>query len=71
MEVSRVCKNPLRDEPDPGVIGAVKRFGLVGLVLCAVLAGAARWWSQLDIRAVRNPRVPNSTLDDHGNTSHI
>ena len=34
--------NPLRDEPDPRIVGAVKRFGLVGLVVCAVLAGLAR-----------------------------
>ena len=44
MEAVRVCGNPLRDEPDPMVVGAVKRFGLVGLVVCAVLAGLGRWW---------------------------
>ena len=34
--------NPLRDEPDPRIVGAVRRFGLVGLVSGAVLAGLAR-----------------------------
>jgi hypothetical protein len=44
-EAARVCGNPLRDEPDPVVVAAVKRFGLVGLVVCAVSAGLGRWWS--------------------------
>jgi hypothetical protein len=44
-EAARVCGNPLRDEPDPVVVAAVKRFGLVGLVVCAVSAWAGRWWS--------------------------
>lgn len=35
--------NPLRDESDPEmIVGAVKRFGLVGLVVCAVLAAVGR-----------------------------
>ena len=45
MEAARVCGNPLSDEPDPVVVEAVKRFGVVGLVVCAVLAGVGRWWS--------------------------
>ena len=45
MEAARVCGNPLRDEPDPVVVAAVKRFGLVGLMVCAVSAGLGRWWS--------------------------
>ena len=34
--------NPLRDEPDPRIVGAVRRFGLAGLIGCALLAGLAR-----------------------------
>ena len=45
MEAARVCGNPLRDEPDPVVVAAVKRFGLVGLTVCAVTAWIGRWWS--------------------------
>jgi hypothetical protein len=41
------CANPLRDEPDPMVVRAVKRFGLVGLVTCAVGTGLLRWWHSL------------------------
>ena len=42
MEAARVCGNPLRDEPEPVVIAAVKRFGLVGLAACAVGAWLGR-----------------------------
>lgn len=42
--IQRLCVNPLRDEPDPTVVGAVRRFGVVGLVACAVGTGVARWW---------------------------
>ena len=45
MEAARVCGNPLRDEPSPVVVAAVKRFGLVGLMVCAVSAWLGRWWS--------------------------
>jgi hypothetical protein len=45
-----VCTNPLRDEPSPIAVGAVKRFGLVGLVTVAVGAGIARWWNSLSNR---------------------
>jgi hypothetical protein len=45
-----VCTNPLRDEPSPLAVGAVKRFGLVGLVTVAVGAGIARWWNSFSTR---------------------
>lgn len=44
------CTNPLREEPDPVVVGAVKRFGLVGLVTVAVGTGIARWWNSFSNR---------------------
>jgi len=31
--------HPLQDDPDPKVTAMVRRFGLVGLIACAVLAG--------------------------------
>ena len=43
-DIEGICANPLRDEPHPAVVSAVKRFGLVGLVACAVGAGLLRWW---------------------------
>jgi len=46
----RRCTNPLRDAPDPVVVGAVKRFGLVGLVTVAVGTGIARWWNSFSNR---------------------
>jgi len=49
-ETGTVCTNPLRDEPSPIAIGAVKRFGLVGLVTVAVGAGIARWWNSISHR---------------------
>jgi hypothetical protein len=45
-----VCTNPLREEPSPLAVGAVKRFGLVGLVGVAVGAGIARWWNSFASR---------------------
>jgi hypothetical protein len=42
--------NPLRDAPDPVVVGAVRRFGLVGLVTVAVGTGIARWWNSFSSR---------------------
>ncbi len=42
-----LCGNPLRDEPHPATIRAVQRFGIVGLVACALGAAAARWWKSL------------------------
>jgi hypothetical protein len=46
-DIEGICANPLRDEPHPVVIGAVQRFGLVGLVACAVGTGLLRWWKSL------------------------
>ena len=42
-DIQGICANPLRDEPHPAVIGAVKHFSVVGLVACAIGAGLARW----------------------------
>lgn len=42
--IERMYLNPLRDEPDAAVVAAVQRFGVVGLVACAVGTGVARWW---------------------------
>jgi hypothetical protein len=42
--------NPFRDEPHPVVVSAVKRFGLVGLMACALFAGARRWCASLTSR---------------------
>jgi hypothetical protein len=39
--------NPLREEPTPMVIGAVSRFGLSGLIVCALSTGVTRWIKQL------------------------
>jgi hypothetical protein len=36
--------NPLRDEPDPALVTAVQRFGVVGLIAGAVGAAMTRWW---------------------------
>jgi hypothetical protein len=49
-ETGVLCTNPLRDEPSPLAIGAVKRLGLVGLVTVAVGAGIARWWNSISHR---------------------
>jgi hypothetical protein len=46
-DIRGICANPLADEPDPATVGAVKRFGVVGLVACALGAGLARWWKSL------------------------
>lgn len=46
-DIQGICANPLRDEPSPTVVSAVQRFGVVGLVTCAVGAGLARWWKSL------------------------
>jgi len=45
-DIAGICAsaNPLREEPHPLVVGAVKRFGVVGLIGCAVGAGFTRWW---------------------------
>jgi hypothetical protein len=43
-DIQGICANPLRDEPHPAIVGAVKHFGVVGLVVCALGAALARWW---------------------------
>lgn len=45
--VGGICANPLRDEPGALLVGAVRRFGLVGLVTCALCTGLARWCRSL------------------------
>src|SRR5258708_39093097 len=42
-----ICSNPLRDEPSPVVVGAVRQFGVIGLVSCALGAALIRWWTSL------------------------
>lgn len=39
--------NPLSDEPSEATIRAVQRFGVVGLVTCALGSGVLRWWKSL------------------------
>lgn len=46
-DIEGICANPLREEPHPLLVGAVRRFGLVGLVTCAVGTGLLRWWYSL------------------------
>jgi hypothetical protein len=46
----RICVNPLRDEPHPFLVGTVKKFGLVGLIACALGAGLLRCWQSLTHR---------------------
>jgi hypothetical protein len=43
-DLEKICANPLRDEPHPAQIRAVRRFGIVGLIGCALGAATARWW---------------------------
>ena len=50
-DIEGICANPLRDDdPHPLLVGAVRRFGLVGLVTCAVGTGLLRWWHSLTHR---------------------
>ena len=49
-DIEGICANPLREEPHPLLVGAVRRFGLVGLVTCAVGTGLLRWWYSLTHR---------------------
>jgi hypothetical protein len=49
-DIEALCGNPLRDQPNPVVVKAVRRFGLVGLVSCAVFTGVARGWHSLSHR---------------------
>jgi hypothetical protein len=46
-DIQGICANPLADEPHPAIVSAVKRFGVVGLVACALGTGLMRWWKSL------------------------
>jgi hypothetical protein len=46
-DLENICANPLREEPHPAIVGAVKRFGAVGLVAGALGTGLLRWWKSL------------------------
>jgi hypothetical protein len=46
-DIEGICANPLADEPHPTIVSAVKRFGVVGLVACALGTGLMRWWKSL------------------------
>jgi hypothetical protein len=46
-DIQGICVNPLRDEPAPLVVSAVRRFGVVGLVACALGAALLRWYRSL------------------------
>jgi hypothetical protein len=43
-DIQGICANPLRDEPPPALVAAVRRFGVVGLLAGALGTGAMRWW---------------------------
>jgi hypothetical protein len=44
-DIEGICANPLRDEPHPAIIAAVRRFGAVGLIAAALGAAVVRWWN--------------------------
>jgi hypothetical protein len=47
-DLQGICANPFTDdEPPAAVVSTVKRFGVVGLVACALGAGLTRWWRSL------------------------
>jgi hypothetical protein len=46
-DIQGICANPLADEPHPTIVGAVQRFGVVGLVACALGFGLMRWLKSL------------------------
>jgi hypothetical protein len=46
-DIQGIRANPLADEPHPTIVHAVKRFGVVGLVACALGTGLMRWWRSL------------------------
>ncbi|MFL6603139.1 MAG: hypothetical protein ACJ8R9_17665 [Steroidobacteraceae bacterium] len=47
-DLPAIRANPFTaDEPHPAVVTTVKRFGVVGLVVCALGAGLTRWWKSL------------------------
>jgi hypothetical protein len=43
----RFCANPLVEEPDPSLVGAVRRFGLLGLAVGAFSTAVLRWAKSL------------------------
>jgi hypothetical protein len=43
----RFCGNPLVEEPNPSLIGAVRRFGLLGLAVGAFSTAVLRWAKSL------------------------
>lgn len=45
--------NPLRDTPHPLIITAVTRFGLPGLIACALCAALVRGYSHLPLWLLR------------------
>ena len=45
-----ICVNPLCEEPHPAIIAAVRRFGVVGLVACALCTACVRRWKSLTER---------------------
>jgi len=49
-DIEGICANPLRDAPHPVIVGAVRRFGLVGLLTCALCTGLLRWCHSLTRR---------------------
>ena len=46
-DIQGICANPLADEPHRAMIAAVQRFGVVGLVACALGTALMRWWKSL------------------------
>lgn len=39
--------HPFREAPSPRIVAAVRRFGLPGLILCALCAGLSRGFNRL------------------------
>jgi hypothetical protein len=46
-DIAAFLANPLREDPETLVIGATQRFGVVGLVACALGTGLSRWCRSL------------------------
>ena len=44
LDKSTAAANPFRDDPHPSVVWSVRRFGLIGLLVSAVVAGCVRWF---------------------------
>src|SRR5690349_20511859 len=47
-DIEGICANPLRDEPHPAMVSAVRRFGVVGLIAGALAAALLRGWRSLN-----------------------